>query len=141
MTELHGSCVIDTSAVIGALLREPESSRIVTALAVATSPLVSAVTVVELGIVAEARAGTQGGTEAAGLLRAADASVVPVDAALAAMAIDGWRRYGKGNHPAALNLGDCFTYALAYHTGLPVLCLGDDFARTDIDVVDLTSVR
>jgi ribonuclease VapC len=59
----------------------------------------------------------------------------PVDADLAARAMSGWRRYGKGRHPAGLNFGDCFTYALAERTGHPVLCTGDDFAATDITVV------
>jgi ribonuclease VapC len=49
--------------------------------------------------------------------------------------MSGWRRYGKGRHPAGLNFGDCFTYALADRTGHPVLCTGDDFASTDITVV------
>ena len=49
--------------------------------------------------------------------------------------MSGWRRYGKGRHPAALNFGDCFTYALAERTGHPVLCTGDDFAATGISVL------
>ncbi len=49
--------------------------------------------------------------------------------------MSGWRRYGKGRHPAALNFGDCFTYALAERTGYPVLCTGDDFAATGISVL------
>ena len=56
--------------------------------------------------------------------------IVAVDEELAARAMSGWRRYGKGRHPAALNFGDCFTYALAEQTGYPVLCTGDDFAAT-----------
>ncbi|MGO8959865.1 MAG: type II toxin-antitoxin system VapC family toxin, partial [Streptosporangiaceae bacterium] len=51
--------------------------------------------------------------------------------------MSGWRRYGKERHPAGLNFGDCFTYALAEQTGHPVLCTGDDFAATDIAVVRL----
>jgi ribonuclease VapC len=68
-------------------------------------------------------------------LRDAKIDIVPVDADLAARAMSGWRRYGKGHHPAGLNFGDCFTYALAERTGHPVLCVGDDFAATDIAVV------
>jgi ribonuclease VapC len=68
-------------------------------------------------------------------LRDATIDMVPVDADLATRAMSGWRRYGKGRHPAALNLGDCLTYALAERTGHPVLCTGDDFAATDITVV------
>jgi ribonuclease VapC len=69
------------------------------------------------------------------LLRDAKIDVVPVDADLAARAMSGWRRYGKGRHPAGLNFGDCFTYALAEQTGHPVLCTGDSFAATDVTVV------
>ena len=58
-----------------------------------------------------------------------------VDEELAARTMSGWRRYGKGRHPAGLNLGDCFTYALAERTGYPVLCTGDDFAATGISVL------
>ena len=68
-------------------------------------------------------------------LRDAKVDIVPVDADLAARAMSGWRRYGKGRHPAGLNFGDCFTYALAEQTGDPVLCTGDDFAATDISVL------
>lgn len=62
---------------------------------------------------------------------------VPFDRALADLAVDAHARWGKGNHPARLNFGDCFTYAVAKRTGEPVLCVGNGFARTDIDVVPL----
>ena len=61
--------------------------------------------------------------------------MVPVDGPTALDAHLAWHRFGKGNHPAALNYGDCFTYALAARTELPVLCVGDDFARTDLEVI------
>ena len=50
-------------------------------------------------------------------------------------ALEGWHRFGKGRHPTALNYGDCFSYGLAVATGRPVLCLGDDFPRTDAEVL------
>ncbi|MGH3299264.1 MAG: type II toxin-antitoxin system VapC family toxin [Trebonia sp.] len=68
-------------------------------------------------------------------LRDAKIDIVAVDEELAARAMSGWRRYGKGRHPAALKFGDCFTYALAEGTGYPVLCTGDDFAATGISVL------
>ncbi|MGH8933461.1 MAG: type II toxin-antitoxin system VapC family toxin, partial [Egibacteraceae bacterium] len=61
--------------------------------------------------------------------------VVSVDRDQADRALEGWRRFGKGRHAAGLNFGDCFTYALAAVTGCPVLCVGDDFAATDLDVI------
>jgi ribonuclease VapC len=100
--------------------------------------LIAAPTAVELGIALEARA-----PAATGLghraLRAADVAVVPSDAELADRALDAWRRFGKGRHHtgrhrAGLNLGDRFTYAVAEQRGYPVLCVGDDFSRTDLDV-------
>ena len=129
--------VVDTSAVIAVLLDEPSGEAIVRALASAAGALVSAANVAEIGIVAEARAGALGGHHARDLLSAADVTVVPVDATAVAGALDGWRRFGKGNHPASLNYGDCFAYALAAHTELPLLCVGNDFAGTDLQIVDL----
>jgi len=69
------------------------------------------------------------------VLRDARISVEPFDAELADRATDAWRRFGKGRHPAALNLGDCFTYALGEQTGYPILCVGLAFAKTDLPVL------
>jgi ribonuclease VapC len=88
-----------------------------------------------LGIVIEARLWPAGQDVVDRLLRDAKIDIVPVNADLAARAVSGWRRYGKGRHPAGLNFGDCFTYALAEQTGHPVLCTRDDFAATDVAVV------
>jgi ribonuclease VapC len=68
-------------------------------------------------------------------LREARIEIIPVAEAHVSRALEGWRRFGKGRHPAGLNFGDCFTYALAATTGHPILCTGDDFARTDAGVV------
>jgi ribonuclease VapC len=89
---------------------------------------------VELGIVIETRLGPAGQDVVERFLRDAQIEIEPVDADLAARAMSGWRRYGKGRHPAGLDFGDCFTYALAEQTGHPVLCTGGDFAATDITV-------
>jgi ribonuclease VapC len=67
--------------------------------------------------------------------RDAEITVMQFDAGLAERALDAWRRFGKGRQPAALNFGDCCTYALAEATGCPVLCTGDDLARTDLPVL------
>lgn len=129
--------VVDSSAVMAVLLLEPQAEALASAFADAPVRLVSAATVVEVGIVAESRAAQRGRAE---VRRFVDrCTVVPVDEATAAAALDGWRRFGKGTHPAALNFGDCFTYALAKRSGLPVLCVGDDFVRTDVSVVDLAT--
>jgi ribonuclease VapC len=87
------------------------------------------------GIVIEARLWPAGQDVVDRFLRDAKMDIVPVDADLADRAMSCWRRFGKGRHPAGLNFGDCFTYALADQTGHPVLCTGDDFAATDITTV------
>ena len=89
----------------------------------------------ELGIVIEARLWPAGQDVVDRFIRDAKIDIVAVDEELAARAISGWRRYGKGRHPAALNFGDCFTYALAERTGYPVLCTGDDFVATGVTVL------
>jgi ribonuclease VapC len=129
--------VVDTSAIVALLLDEPAAPSIARALAASASPIMSAPTLTELGIVAEARAGTQGGSELRALLEAASVHVIPLDDRGAERAVDSWRRFGKGRHTAGLNLGDCFTHELATRFDLPILCVGEDFVRTDAAVVDL----
>jgi ribonuclease VapC len=92
----------------------------------------SAGTLVEAAIVVEARLGHAGGRELDLLLHAAAVDIVPVDREQAELGRQAWRRFGKGNHRAALNYGDCFAYALAKRSGEPLLSKGDDFPRTDV---------
>ncbi|HXV93223.1 MAG TPA: type II toxin-antitoxin system VapC family toxin [Pseudonocardia sp.] len=87
------------------------------------------------GIVVEARLGPAGTDLLHRFVRDGGIRLVEVDEVAADRAISAWRRFGKGRHRAALDLGDCFTYALADHTGFPVLCTGDDFAATDLPVL------
>ena len=129
------SLVVDTSAAVAIVLGEPGSEELAVHLENALVRLMPAALRVKLGIVLEARLWPGGQDVVHRLLRDAKIDLVPVDADLAARAMSGWRRYGKGHHPAGLNFGDCFTYALADRTGYPVLCTGDDFAATDIAVV------
>lgn len=128
--------VIDTSAAVALL--KPAGGGLIEALDAAGSRLMSAGSLVELGIVLEARFGPVGLGIVERFLRDAQIEVIPVDQEQAGAAVGAWRRYGRGRHAAALNLGDCFTYALAEVTGLPVLCTGDDFARTDLPVAGST---
>jgi ribonuclease VapC len=129
------SLVVDTSAAVAIILGEPGSEELAVHLENALARLMPAAIRVELGIFIEARLWPAGQDVVDRLLRDAKIDIVPVDADLAARAVSGWRRYGKGRHPAGLNFGDCFTYALAEQTGHPVLCTGDDFAATDVAVV------
>jgi len=132
---MRRSLVVDTSAAVAVIIGEPGSEELAVHLEDALSRLMSAAIRVELGIVIEARLWPAGQDVVDRFLRDAKVDIVPVDADLAARALSGWRRYGKGRHLAGLNFGDCFTYALAERTGHPVLCTGEDFAATDIAVV------
>ena len=123
--------VVDTSAIMAVLLDEPGGTEIEGKL-VSEPCVMSAATRVELGIVIESRAGAEGSQLLEELLNRIEIEIVPVDAAIAREAIVCWRRFGKGRHSAALNYGDTFSYALARRTGLPLLFLGDDFAKTDV---------
>jgi ribonuclease VapC len=126
--------VVDTSAIVAVLLGEEGSDGIERHLRHERCAM-SAATRVELGIVVEARNGPAGAQLLEELLSRLDVEIVPLDAETAEEAIVSWRRYGKGRHPAGLNLGDTFAYALARRSGLPLLFVGDDFARTDVEPV------
>jgi len=91
----------------------------------------AAPTMLELGIVVEARTPTATGVVCR-LLRDAEITVTPFDTVMAERALDAWRRFGRGRHPAGLDLGGCFSYALAVATGCPILCVGDEFTRTGL---------
>lgn len=130
--------VVDTSAIMALLLGEPVALNIAQALSASSSAVMSAATRTVLGIVAEARSGPQASAHLQSLLDDAGIEIIPLDGRGAERAVDSWRRFGKGRHPAGLNFGDCFTYALAADFELPILCVGDDFSRTDATVVDLS---
>ena len=122
--------VLDTSAIVAILLEEEEAPAFRAKIESARRALVSAVSTVELTAVA----GHDEALSAAArsFLREPFVTVEPVDRGQATIAIDAYRRFGKGRHPAALNLGDVFSYALARRRGLPLLFKGDGFSRTDI---------
>jgi ribonuclease VapC len=124
--------VVDTSAVVAILQSEDGHDVLLEHLAEAHTRLMSAATRVELGMVIEARYGAPGRELADRFLRDVAVELVAVDAGTADRALSAWRRYGKSRHPAALNFGDCFSYALAEDTGFPLLCTGNDFTATDL---------
>lgn len=126
--------VIDTSAVVAILGMEPESARLAQAIEADPNRLISAATMVETGLVIESRYGTAGGRELDLLVAKAGLSIESVSAEHADIAREAWRRFGKGRHPAGLNFGDCFSYALARTSGEPLLFKGGDFANTDVSV-------
>ena len=127
--------VIDTSAVIAILFGEPEAESFAQALADDPKRLMSAFNVLETGIVVEAKKGESGGRELDLLLHRARIEIVSMNEDQVELARSAWRNYGKGNHPAGLNIGDCCAYALAKYAGEPLLFKGDDFNQTDIQTV------
>jgi ribonuclease VapC len=124
--------VIDTSAILAIFLDEPDAADLERRIAEDPVRLISAATLVEAAIVIEARLGDPGGREFDLWLHRLGAETVPVDADQAETARRAWRRYGKGRHPAGLNYGDCFAYALAATRGEALLFKGNDFGRTDL---------
>jgi ribonuclease VapC len=116
--------ILDSSALAAILFKEADSQRFADAIGEADEVAIAAPTLVEITMVAE---------KLDALIAAAGAEVVPFTAQHAAIARDAWRRYGKGRHKAALNLGDCFSYALAKERGQALLFKGEDFAATDIE--------
>lgn len=127
--------VVDSSALISVLLGEPESPKISTAILEADTRQISTFSVLESNIIALSRKGRTGQLDLEALFQELDLTAVPFDAEQAQIARYAWNRYGKGRHPASLNIGDCCSYALARSLQAPLLCKGNDFSRTDLDLV------
>ena len=126
--------VVDSSALVAMALGE-DGWEVLDDIVGEYEAVVSAATLVETSMVIESREGLVGAALLDEILRDGAVDVVEVDEPLARAAVRAWRHFGKGNHPASLNFGDCFVYALAKDSGLPILCLGNDFAQTDIEVL------
>jgi ribonuclease VapC len=127
--------VIDTSAVIACLFGESERASFVSAIGTDSVRLISVVGVVEASLVILGRKRAGGLADLQVFLDDGEIERVPVDGRQAEAAIEAFRQFGKGRHPARLNIGDCFAYALAKTTGEPLLYKGRDFAQTDIVAV------
>ena len=129
--------IIDTSAIFAILAEEAESEELIVIVGADANVMVSTVTVLEAGMVIEARLGPNGAANLDLWFVASQAKIEPFDARQAAIARRAWRKFGKGNHPAALDFGDCCVYALAKAMDEPILCKGSDFSRTDIAVIQV----
>lgn len=124
--------VVDTSAIVAIVMEEPEAADFIAALASARTRVLTSVNLLEAQIVLTFGKGMPAGT-AEDLVARENIEIIPFDEDLSNLAFDAYRRFGKGRHPAKLNMGDCAAYALAKSRGWPLLYKGDDFAQTDIE--------
>jgi ribonuclease VapC len=127
--------VIDSSALIAVLCMEPDAARIAQAIESDPVRLLSAATLVESSIALETKLGDAAARELDLLLVRAHVTIEPVTSEQAELARQAWRRFGRGRHPAKLNYGDCFSYALSRASGEPLLFKGNDFGSTDVMAV------
>jgi len=124
--------IIDTSVVIAIIFGEAEAAGLARAISTATSCRLSAGCFLEASILAESRSGDKGIRLLDTFLQESQAIIEPVTVEQALLARQGYSDFGEGRHPAGLNFGDCFSYALAKASGEPLLFKGDDFRKTDI---------
>jgi len=125
--------VIDTSAIVAILRSEPEAERLEAAMVADRIRLVPATCVLEARMVLVSRRGEHALAEIDLWLRTINADIIAVDADLVDLATQAWLVYGKRRHPAALNFADCFSYALSKRADEPLLFIGNDFVRTDVE--------
>jgi ribonuclease VapC len=125
--------VIDTSAVLAILQNEPERRTFNEAIETAETRSMSTASFVESSMILESRYGADGVRDLDLFIAKAQITLVPVDVELAHLARQAFRQYGKGRHPAGLNYGDCFSYALSRSLAEPLLFKGDDFTQCDIE--------
>lgn len=133
--------VIDTSAVLAILLREPERRTFINAIETADSTRMSVAGFVESSMVIESRYGAEGLRDLDRFISRANIELMAVDGEQGLLARSAFSRFGKGRHRAGLNYGDCFSYAAAMSSGETLLCKGDDFIHTDVPVFDAQNGR
>ncbi len=124
--------IVDSSALLAVLNRESDAELFQDTILTASPCRMSVANLLEASIVVEGRGGAEAGRELDAFVKHAEIEPAPVTTEHLEAARQAWRRFGRGRHPAALNFGDCFAYALARVTGEPLLYKGGDFARTDI---------
>ena len=126
--------ILDTSAILALVFDEPERDEFIRKISTASSVGVGAPTLVESTIVASARLGDIGRLHVQGLVSQSGIVVIPFGINHWSAASDAWARFGRGRHTAALNFGDCLAYATARLADRPLLCKGDDFRQTDLQL-------
>lgn len=126
--------IVDSSAIVAIVLREPLYEELVSKLGTATQIAIGAPTLVETGIVLSARLRRDARGTLARLVQELRIEIVAFTAAHYGTAMEAWWRFGRGRHAANLNFGDCLSYATARVSNQPLLCVGDDFPRTDLEL-------
>lgn len=124
--------IIDSSALLAVVLKEPDLDRYLDAMLAADRRRMSAANWFEAAMVVESRGDPTGRARFDDFVRLAEIELVAVSVEQASLAREAWRLFGRGQHPARLNFGDCFAYALARAEGYPLLFKGSDFVHTDI---------
>ena len=123
--------ILDSSALVAIVMQEPDAERLLTRMREAPDCAIGAATLLETGIVLSARLNTDARGLLSRLLQESGITVLAVTEAHFGVAMEAWLRYGRGRHPAALNFGDCLSYAMSAVAGEPLLCVGEDFPLTD----------
>lgn len=129
--------ILDSSAIVACVLDEPMAEKIGSVIGSAESSRIGSPTLVETTLVLVNKEGGNGKLLLAAFLQHRDFDIQSFGDAHWRMAQTAFQRYGKGRHPAGLNFGDCLTYATVAVAGEPLLCVGDDFPQTDLDLVTL----
>lgn len=126
--------ILDSSAIVAILLRGPDFEPLLDLVCTIDELGVGVPTLVETGMLLSARIGHDARGMLSRFIAEAGIATIPFGDAHWSAAIDAWLRYGKGRHAAALNYGDCLAYATARVAGKPLLCVGNDFAQTDLEI-------
>jgi ribonuclease VapC len=124
--------ILDSSAIVAVVFQEAGHSELVDRIAAADEVAIGAPTLAEAAIVVSARLGTDARPLLSRLLAEGAIETLPFGEAHFGVAVGAWLRFGRGRHVARLNFGDCLAYATATVAGRPLLCVGKDFARTDV---------
>jgi ribonuclease VapC len=127
--------IVDSSAILAILFNEPDAEVYATAIASASSCRISAANYVEAAVVVDSQSPAMGARQFDAFMRRAGIVIEPVTEEQALLARQAYADFGKGRHPAGLNFGDCFSYALAMSSGEPLLFKGNDFSQTDVQAV------
>ena len=124
--------LLDSSAIIAVIFREPGFEAVLEKILTSDQLAIGAPTLAETEIVLTSKLKTRGRTILARFIQETHLEIIPFGEEHYCMCVDAYQKYGKGNHPARLNFGDCLTYAIAKLSNLPLLFVGDDFSKTDL---------